>query len=297
MTTPMERARELGTFLRTRRERVAPGDVGLPPGGRRRTPGLRREEVAQLAGIGVTWYTWLEQGRASGASDQVLEAIARVLRMSATERHHMLVLSGRLPETPQAPPMLLRPEQAAVLARLLPFPAAVQTDAYDIVACNRAYRFLFNDLDAYPSDERNCAWLMFTDPEWRSAIVDEGVVLREITAKLRARRAEHRGEARWDRLLEGLHARSDDFTRLWEDYEVTDDRTRLRRYRSPRAGRIVVNFQSLWLDRERGERIIVMTPADERTGERLIRLDALVAAAPEWTARDDATTSMRAGIL
>lgn len=297
MTTSMDRAGELGAFLRTRRERVMPSDVGLPPGGRRRTPGLRREEVAQLAGIGVTWYTWLEQGRASGASDQVLEAIARVLRMSPTERHHMLVLSGRLPETPQTPPMVLRPEQTAVLARLLPFPAAVQTDAYDIVACNRAYRFLFNDLDAYPSDERNCAWLMFTDPEWRSAVVDERVVLREITAKLRARLAQHRGEVRWDRLLAGLHARSDDFTQLWENYEVTDDRTRLRRYRSPRAGRIDVHFQSLWLDRDRGERIIVMTPADERTNERLIRLDTLIAAAPEWTARDDATASMRAGTL
>lgn len=297
MTTSSDRARELGVFLRTRRERVAPGDVGLPPGGRRRTPGLRREEVSQLAGVGVTWYTWLEQGRASGVSDQVLEAIARVLGMSATERHHMLVLSGRMPETPQAPPMALRHEQTTVLARLLPFPAAVQTDAYDIIACNRAYRFLFTDLDAYPIDERNCAWLMFTDPEWRSAIVDEGVVLPEITAKLRARRAEHRGEARWDRLLDGLHARSDDFVRLWGEYEVTDDRTQLRRYRSPRAGRIDVHFQSLWLDRDRGERIIVMTPADKRTDERLVRLDALVSAAPEWTARDDAIASMRAGAL
>src|SRR5690606_6674448 len=148
MPQTLDRRRELGAFLRARREKVAPEEVGLAATGRRRTPGLRREEVAQLAGVGVTWYTWLAQGRAKGASEQVLEAVARALRMTEAERHHLLVLADRVPPAP-APPMALRPEHGQLLEQMLPWPAALQTDAYEIVASNRAYRFVFSDLDAY----------------------------------------------------------------------------------------------------------------------------------------------------
>lgn len=282
-----ERMRELGAFLRARREKTSPAEVGLPPGGRRRTPGLRREEVAALAGVGVTWYTWLEQGRATGVSDQVIEAVARVLRMTDAERHHALVLAGRAPVA-SGPPMTLRPEQAELLESLLPFPAAIQGDGYEIVAANRAYRFLFHDLDSYAPEDRNCAWLMFTDPVWNAAIIDPEVVLPEIAARLRARRVEHPGDPRWDRLIDRLHDASPHFRELWERYEVADDRPTIRRYRSPTAGELTVHFQSLWLDPSRGTRVIVMTPADARTRERVERLAALTASAPSWTARADA---------
>lgn len=281
-----ERMRELGAFLRARREKTSPSDVGLPPGGRRRTPGLRREEVAALAGVGVTWYTWLEQGRAPGVSDQVIEAVARVLRMTDAERHHALVLAGRAPVT-VGPPMMLRPEQAELLESLLPFPAAIQADGYEIVAANRSYRFLFHDLDDYAPEDRNCAWLMFTDPVWNAAIIDRDVVLPEIAARLRARRVEHPGDPRWDLLIARLRDASPHFRELWERYEVADDRPSIRRYRSPAAGDLTVHFQSLWLDPARGTRVIVMSPADARTRERLERLAALTASAPSWTARED----------
>lgn len=287
MDDPADRRRELGSFLRARRERVSPREAGIAVSGRRRTPGLRREEVAQQAGIGITWYTWLEQGRATGVSDQVLHAVARVLRMTDAERHHMFVLADRAPAVAHLPPMSLRPEHTAILAQLLPFPAAVQTDGYDIVASNRAYRFLFSDLDAMPPDDRNCAWLMFTDPTWRGSLVDESLVLPDIVARLRAHAAEHRDEPRWDGLIERLRRESADFREFWEDYEVADERPRVRRYVSPRAGRLTTHFQSLWIDPGRGTRIIVMSPADEQTADRLRRLDALVSAAPSWTARPD----------
>ncbi|MBL0886277.1 helix-turn-helix transcriptional regulator [Myceligenerans indicum] len=290
MTTTTPDRAALGAFLRARRARVTPADVGLPGGGRRRTPGLRREEVAQLAGVGVTWYTWLEQGRARNVSDQVLESVARVLRLEAPERRHLMVLAGRAPGATPGPPMDLRPEHVAVLEKLLPYPAAVQTDCYDLVASNRTYRFLFTDLDAYPTEDRNCAWLMFTDPQWRGSLLCEDDVLREITARLRARQPEYRQDPRWRALLNRLREASPDFDRYWETYELEGDQPRLRRYRSPRAGRLEVQFQSLWLDRGRGERIIVMTPADDATAQRLERLDALVGAAPRWTSRDDAGT-------
>ncbi len=290
MDSSAERRKQLGAFLRARREKITPGQAGLPPLGRRRTPGLRREEVAQLAGIGTTWYTWLEQGRATGVSEQVLEAVARVLRMSEAERHHLFVLADRAPFR-QAPLMTLRPEHTALLEQLLPFPAAVQTDAYEIVASNRMYRYLFSDLDALPADERNCAWLMFTHPAWRGSLVDEDLVLPDIVARLRARRAERRGDPRVDSLLERLLARSEDFRAMWETLEVADERPRLRQYVSPHAGHLDVHFQSLWLDPERGTRIIVMVPADGTTRERLERFAALLEAAPSWTAREDVTAS------
>ncbi|WP_029151311.1 helix-turn-helix transcriptional regulator [Microbacterium indicum] len=287
MDEDLDRRRQLGAFVRARREATAPADVGIAAVGRRRTPGLRREELAPLAGIGITWLTWLEQGRATGVSDQVLEALARALRMSDAERHHLLVLAGRGLHQAAAP-IDVRPENLEILDRLLPFPAALQTDGYEIVAANRTYRFLFSDLDAYEPDDRNCAFLMFTDPVWNAAIVDKEQVLPSVAARLRSRQAEHRGEPRWDRLIERLTETSAEFRRLWENYDVDDDRPQERRYVSPAAGPLTVAFQSLWLDPSRGTRIIVMTPSDDATRERLERFDRLHAAAPRWTARGDA---------
>src|SRR5580692_10679927 len=131
----LERRGELAAFLRSRRERITPEDVGLPGGQRRRTAGLRREEVAQLAGVGVTWYTWLEQGRPIRASVQVLEAIARTLRLDTVERQHLFRLA-EVPDVaaPDHAGPLLRPEIQAVLDGLTPMPANVVTERFDILA-------------------------------------------------------------------------------------------------------------------------------------------------------------------
>lgn len=279
----------LGAYLRERRARVTPADVGLPQLGRRRTPGLRREEVAQLAGVGVTWYTWLEQGRAPNPSDQVLDAVAQALRMHPEERRHLMLLAGRTGDVTHRvpdPQMRVRPEHVAILEQLLPLPAAIQTAAYDLVAVNRSYRFLFTDLDAVDPVDRNCAWLLFTDESWRSILVEPELVLRDLAGRLRARSVEYPQDPRWCSLLGGLRERSPEFVQYWNEYEVRDDRTQLRRYHSARVGRLDTVFQSLWIDRERGERLIVLTAADGTTQRRLERLDALVGAAPAWTARD-----------
>jgi transcriptional regulator with XRE-family HTH domain len=287
-TAPDHKA--LGAFLRERRGRVTPADVGLPQSGRRRTPGLRREEVAQIAGVGVTWYTWLEQGRAPNPSDQVLEAVARALRLRCEERRHLMILAGRAADTGTGTPnplMRVLPEHVLLLERLLPYPAAIQTAAYDLVAANRTYRFLFGDLDAVDPADRNCAWLLFTQDEWRSSLVEPDVVLRDLAGRLRAREAEFRDHPRWSGLLGSLREHSPEFVRYWDEHEVRGDRPgQLRRYRSCRVGRVDVVFQSLWLDRDRGERIVVLTPADTTSARRLERLDSLVGAAPAWTARD-----------
>src|SRR3954469_12556040 len=124
-----ERRRELASFLRTRRERLAPEDVGLAPGLRRRTPGLRREEVAQLSAVGVTWYTWLEQGRPINASAQVLEAVARTLLLDESERSHLFTLAG-VPDTTSRPAEVCEPAMRELVLALDPYPAFVVTPRY-----------------------------------------------------------------------------------------------------------------------------------------------------------------------
>src|SRR5689334_4829157 len=149
-----QRRRELAAFLRSRRERLTPAEVGLPAGGRRRTPGLRREEVASLAGVGMSWYTWLEQGRDINASEQVLESIARTLLLDPHERAHLFTLAGVAVPGQAADSQVVSAEIRAVLDQLHPFPAFVTNGRYDLLAYNRAYTVLIGDLDALPFQDR-----------------------------------------------------------------------------------------------------------------------------------------------
>ena len=150
------RRAELSAFLRSRRERIAPAQVGVPAAGRRRTPGLRREEVAQLAGVGVTWYTWLEQGRDIKVSDQVLEAIARTLLLDRDERTHLFRLAGSSDTSIARECAAVSAQLHTTLAKLEPYPACVTNGKYDVLAYNRTYGRLVSDLDALPIEDRNC---------------------------------------------------------------------------------------------------------------------------------------------
>src|ERR687887_459725 len=158
------RRRELGEFLRSRRERISPQQVGVAYNGRRRTPGLRREEVAQLSGVGVTWYTWLEQGRDIHVSEQVLTAIARTLMLDRDERTHLFALAGATDQTIVNECHAVSAQMHATLAKLDPYPACIQTGKYDVLAYNRAYNNLIVNFDELPVEDRNCMWLLFTDP-------------------------------------------------------------------------------------------------------------------------------------
>ena len=167
-----ERLSELAQFLRTRRERMGPSDAGLEPGRRRRTPGLRREEVAQLAGVSVTWYTWLEQGRSVRASEEVLDRLGRVLRLDPAEHRHLFLLArGHPPADPLDPPAVVDPRLRAVLDAL-PYPAYAATNGWTIVAWNRAARLVFADYEALSGRERNIVWMSFTDPGHRRMAVN-----------------------------------------------------------------------------------------------------------------------------
>ena len=270
------RRRELGAFLRHRRERIAPEQIGLPPSRRRRTPGLRREEVALLAGVGVTWYTWLEQGRDIHASPQVLDAIARTLLFDAPERAHLFTLAGatdmRAPEDCAS----LSPATQLVLDRLEPFPSLAVNGRYDLLASNRAWASGFPQIDRVPPEDRNCLWLMFTHPQWRKTILDWEDTAARMVAQFRAAMAEHVAEPAWKDLVARLHRASPEFAEFWERHEVQPPESRVKRVRHPDVGLLKLEYTYLWLGQRIGTRIVTYTPADDETRKRLDRLQLLL---------------------
>jgi transcriptional regulator with XRE-family HTH domain len=274
------RRRELGAFLRSRRERIRPEQVGLRSLRRRRTPGLRREEVAQLAGVGVTWYTWLEQGRDINPSGQVLDAIARTLQFDVHEHSHLFTLAGVATTTIADECGALCPTLQPLIDQLEPFPAIVVNSRLDLLAYNRVYGSFFGDLEAIPIEDRNILWLVFTHPEMQAAIVDWDDVVGRLVAEYRAAMAEHLDDPAWKALVARLHRASPEFTRVWERHDVQGVEGRTKRALHPLAGLLELDYTNLWVGQQVGTRIVAFTPSNERTRRRLEALyESLGAAA------------------
>ncbi len=272
------RRAELAAFLRSRRERIVPEQVGVTPLGRRRTPGLRREEVAQLAGVGLTWYTWLEQGRDIKVSEQVLEAIARTLQLDRDERSHLLNLAGAVDQQGVADKCAAVPPQLrAMIKQLEPFPASVVNAKYDILAYNCTYSRLFDDLDAVPPEDRNCMWLCFTDPAWRKALIDWEDGATRMVANLRWLMADHVAEPSWKSLVKRLRIASPEFAELWERHEVSSIENKTKHVLNPLVGELRLDAMNTWLSPRPGTRLHVYSPSDALTEQRLGELLALVA--------------------
>ncbi len=273
------RREELAAFLRSRRERITPEQVGLPRGPRRRTPGLRREEVAQLAAVGVTWYTWLEQARDIQVSAQVVDSVARALMLDRGERSHLFALAGVVDPLPGTDTAGVTPGMRRMLERLDPLPACIQNARYDLLAYNRTYGQLMCDLDALAPEHRNCMWLHFVSPEWRAGALNGDEARRAMAAKFRAAMAEHIAEPAWKCLLKRLLDASAEFRQLWAEHEVAPiDQQRPAILNQPRVGLLRLEHTSLWTGPNPGTRLITYTPADEATEEALHRLHALVLA-------------------
>jgi hypothetical protein len=271
-TVAAVRRHELAAFLRHRREHITPEQVGLPRGRRRRTPGLRREEVAQLSAVGVTWYTWLEQARDIQVSVQVLDALARTLLLDPSERAHLFQLAGAVDPTPATTCPSVTAAMRSVLEQLDPYPACLQNSRYDILAYNRTYGLLLCDLDAVPPEDRNCVLLSYTHDEWRSSIVHLEETQRLMAARFRATMAGHLGEPAWKMLLKRLRAESEEFCEAWDRHEVVAHRTKRKEFLNRHVGRIVVDHTDLWLSPETGPRMVTYVPADEESRDRLTRL-------------------------
>lgn len=274
----VERARALGAFLRARRESLDPARLGVPRAGRRRTPGLRREEVAALADVGVTWYTWLEQGRPVRASARVLTAIAAALQCSDVETGHVLALAGLGDATPRLQPPCERLTDTGrmLLDQLGPWPAMLQSPRFDILGANAAFERLMGvTLAELPEADRNCVYQAFTNPHWRARLIDRDNVLQHMVALLRAAMGEHLGEPAWERLLARYRAASPEFDGLWQQRrEVRGVENQLKRFHHPQMGELQLQQVNWWSAPRNGNRLVVYLPADEAARAALLQLHA-----------------------
>lgn len=250
---------ELGTFLRSRRERVDPAQAGLPVTGRRRTPGLRREELALLAGISATWLTYLEQGRDVRPSDQVLDALARALRLTGAERQHLHRLAAEA--TASEPGAAAQedgaeqaaPEVAGVPALMGDNPAYVTGLCYDLLALNAAAAELFRDM----GPNGNIVRWMFTEPAARDVLVDWEQEAHHILARLRAIAGRHPGHPRVTRLVHELTEASPEVRQWWPRYDIQFSHAGHKRIRHPRLGEIIVSHAAFHVA-ERPEQTLVV---------------------------------------
>ncbi len=268
------RRAELADFLRRRREAISPEDVGLPDGGRRRTPGLRREEVALLAGVGTTWYTWLEQGRDVRASLEVLEAIARALKLTPTERTH-LVLLGRGEEPPpcKSPAERISPTLKRLIEGLGPNPAFVLGRRWDYLSWNRAACGIFGDFDAVPRAARNHVWMHFMDPSRRELFTDWERGSRLLVAKFRADSARYLGDPEFEELIHTLRHSSPEFCRAWKLHEVSGGGEGRKEIIHPVEGRMVFEHAVLRPQEAPEQRLVLYSPrAEDDTRTKLARL-------------------------
>ncbi|UFR04523.1 helix-turn-helix transcriptional regulator [Streptomyces sp. Go40/10] len=273
-TRTQRRRPELAAFLRTRRARVTPADVGMPPGLRRRTPGLRREEVAQLSGVGVTWYTWLEQGRPINASPQVLDAVARTLRLDPPEREHLYRLA-EVPFQPDPEGLIRRisPAVQGIIDALDPMLAVVYNSRYDVLATNAAYRDLFLVPETARIGLPNVLWTLFTLPDGACPLVNREEELPLMVATLRSSYGRHVGELAWEEYIRGLASASPWFAELWASGEVAPPGPRVKTFRHAAVGEMRMTSQSLSIDGMPECRIVVYSPEDEdaRTKIALLR--------------------------
>ncbi len=275
--TPASGARrraELADFLRMRRASIKPEDVGLPAGGRRRTPGLRREEVAQLAGVGATWYTWLEQGRDVRASLDVLEAIARALRLTQAERTHLILLGrGEQPPPRVSPAERVSPPLRKLVENLGPNPAFILGRRWDYLAWNDAAVALLGDLARIPRASRNHAWLTFTDPARREMFTDWERSSRLLVAKFRADSARHLGDPEFESLIAALRKSSPEFCRAWKLHEVAYTGEGRKDLRHPLAGLMSFSHAVFHPAEHSEQRLVLYSPLPENdTAEKLVGL-------------------------
>ncbi len=278
ISSPRELAIALADFLRTRRASLLPQDVGLPGGGRRRTPGLRREEVAQLAGVGTTWYTWLEQGRDVRASFDVLEALARALRLNPAERGHLILL-GRGEQGPACRPPAEKASATLrrVVENLGASPAYILGRRWVYLAWNRAFQAVFDWQPGPDPSTRNHTWQTFMDPARRELTTDWERGSRHMVAKFRADSARHIGDPAFERLIDSLRAGSPEFRRWWERHEVAVGGAGRKELMHPTVGLLVFEH-ALFRHDTSDHRLILFSPLPE--ADTAAKLELLLAAEP-----------------
>ncbi|MFB6440922.1 helix-turn-helix transcriptional regulator [Streptomyces sp. NPDC056411] len=263
-----QRRRRLAEFLRARRERLTPQAAGILAGPRRRTPGLRREEVAQLSGVSVTWYTWLEQARDITVSRQVVTSLARALMLSSVERRHLFGLAG-VPLPEQRPGRGPGPALQRLVDALEPHPAYLLDANWDLVGWNRAEAGLIGDPGQLEPAERNLLWLVFMDPSLRTLLADWEEQARNLVAQFRADAQQRFGDPRQEQLTSGLREASAEFRTWWEAHDIAEFGSSRRRFDHPHVGRLTFDYVKLAAMDAPGIKLFACMPADEETAGKL----------------------------
>ena len=262
----------LGGFLRSRRERLTPGDVGLTGGPRRRTPGLRREEVALLAGVSVSWYSWLEQGRPITASAQVLDALTTALRMTGAERRHVFELAG---ETDSGPPPAAEGCPAvgdhlrATVTALAPNPACLLDRHWDILAHNPAEAALYGGLDQLSAKRRNMIWLYFGWQPMRTILKNWETESWAILAQFRASADRHPTDPRFAEIVDDVAGVDPGFSARWARHDVAGFNPALKRFDHPRLGLLTFRQAKLIAAEDPELHLVARYPADPATRRAL----------------------------
>jgi transcriptional regulator with XRE-family HTH domain len=250
----------LGTYLKDRRAKLDPAAFGFPPE-RRRTPGLRREEVAQRANISPTWYTWLEQGRGGAPSADVLDRIARALMLTDVEREHLFLLGlGHPPEARYRKGEGVTPRLQRVLDALDPCPALIRTATWDILAWNRAATVMLTDYGALPPGRRNILRFIFLDPRVRAAQHDWESVARFVVGAFRADAARAGAAAEVEPLVDELCRLSPEFQALWRDNDVHTHGEGVKQIKHPVLGPIVFEYSAFAVDGRSDLSMVIYNP-------------------------------------
>jgi hypothetical protein len=261
---------ELSGFLRSRRARLSPATVGLHGRPRRRTPGLRREEVADLAGVSPTWYTWLEQGRDIRVSDEVLAGIARALQLEPAERAHLFRLAGHVPPATAQTTAAVSARLQRVLDHWDPFPAHIAGRRRDVLAWNRASEAV-NGWSRLPDDKRNLLWFAFMVPSTRRLLLDWEREAPLTVAALRAEAGGDLGEHDYQELVAELLRASPDFAAIWARQDVRGREEGLKRLEHPELGRLDLEFTVFQVAEQPSLRLYLYTPADDGRTEGKLR--------------------------
>ena len=260
----------LGGYLKDRRTKLDPASFGLPAG-RRRTPGLRREEVAQRANISPTWYTWLEQGRGGAPSAEVLDRISRALMLTDVEREHLFLVGlGRPPEARYHAAGGVTPRLQRVLDALDPSPAVIRTAIWDVVAWNRAATVIFGDYGTAPPEQRNILRYFFLDPRARASQYDWESVARFVLGAFRADAVRAGAAAEVEPLVDELRRLSPEFRSMWRDNDVRGHHGEaVKHIKHPTLGPLAIEYSAFAVDGRTDLTMVVYNPATPKDAERI----------------------------
>ena len=274
----------LGTYLKDRRAKLDPAAFGLSLD-RRRTPGLRREEVAQRANVSATWYTWLEQGRGGAPSADVLDRIARALMLTDIEREHLFLIGlGRPPEVRYHEPASVSPRLQRVLDSLACSPAFVKTPTWDVVAWNAAAAAVLTDYATLDRAQRNILRLMFFDPQVRAKQPDWESLARFVVAAFRADAARAGASRNIAAMVDELSRASPEFEAMWRDHDVTTYGEGTKHIRHPQGGLLALEYSAFAVDGRPDLGLVIYTPATPADADRV---RSLIAHRQHGAARQD----------